>query len=166
MGYASYFENIIERLSGTHASFRNEISSLRRTLGNADLTDRELVAHEIRAFKQRLTRFLDELDARSAKLFEEAKQRLSDKQVNLTAFMKKRDNQLAEARKGRDEAKRKFERTRELNIRLMAERDALSKQCEALRKQLDALVVENSKYKREIQDRREWIAATGDVKRR
>jgi SPX domain protein involved in polyphosphate accumulation len=119
MGFASYFENIVERFNDTQRYFQNEISGLRKRLEDSDLVDRERVASDISAFKQRLSRFLDELDARSTKLFDEAKDRLGDRQVNLVAYMKKRDGQLADARRERDELKRKFERTRELNTNLL-----------------------------------------------
>lgn len=166
MGFASYFENIVERFNDTQRLFQNEISGLRRRLEESDVVDREHVANDIRAFKQRLSHFLDELDARSAKLFEEAKTRLSDRQVNLVAYMKKRDGQLSDARKERDENKRKFERAREVNAKLVAERDALSKECSVLRKRVQILDAESEKHKRSAQDRREWNAAMRDVKRR
>jgi len=166
MGFASYFENIVERFNDTQRYFQNEISGLRKRLEDSDLVDRERVANDISAFKQRLSRFLDELDARSTKLFDEAKDRLSDRQVNLVAYMKKRDGQLADARQERDELKRKFERTRELNTKLVAERDALTKECKALRKRTESLEIENERHKRSAQDGREWAASTGDVKRR
>jgi uncharacterized coiled-coil DUF342 family protein len=166
MVFASYFENIVERFYDTQRYFQSEISGLRKRLEDSDLVDRGHVANEIGAFKQRLSRFLDELDARSAKLFEEAKNRLSDRQVNLVVYMKKRDGQLSDARKERDENKRKFERAREVNAKLVAERDALSKECSALRKRVQALNAENEKHKRGDQDRREWNAAMRNVKPR
>ncbi|HSC17612.1 MAG TPA: hypothetical protein VLC74_01750 [Rhizomicrobium sp.] len=166
MGFASYFENIAERFYDTQKYFQTEISGLRKKLQDSDLMDRKDVANEIDALKKRLNRFLDELDTRSAKLFEEARERLSDRQVNLVAYMKKRDLQLADARKERDEVKKKFERTRELNAKLVAERDTLSKERSVLRKRLQLLEAENEKNKRKAQDRREWEAAMGDVRRR
>jgi regulator of replication initiation timing len=159
MPLASYLEDITERLYEEQNSVREELTALRKRLGDSDVTDREAVGADITAFKRRFTFFLDELEDRSKKIFDDAVSRLRNREVNLVALMNKRDGQLEAAREKRDDAMSKRDRTREVNANLIAERDSLTKECKALR-------LENSELRRKLADKNDWASETKDIKRR
>jgi hypothetical protein len=159
MGFASYLETISERLNETRNSFHEEIGAFRTRLAVSDLSDRESVGADITAFKMRLTHFLDELESRSKRLFVEAAEKLRDRDVNLVALMNKREGQLADAREKRNDAIAKRDRTREVNAKLIDERDKAIKECKRLE-------LENAQLKRKISEKDDWTAETKSIKRR
>jgi hypothetical protein len=159
MSRASYVEDITERLYEEQKYIRDEIASLRERMLKSDIQERESVGAEIAAFKTRFTNFLDELDQRSRKIFDEAISRLNGHEVRLVAFMNKRDGQAIAARDERKKAVSARDRTREVNAALIGERDKLAKGCGELR-------AENEKLKRELADLKDWRTTVGGIKKR
>lgn len=163
MPFASYFENISERLLETQNNFREEISSLRVRISNTSAINQQSAVVDVSTLKRRLTKYLDELEQRSEKIFSESLARLRDRHVNLAAYMKKRDSQLSAARgqlsdaeKNRDRALTKRDKTREVNTSLVGERDKLLKDNRELRR-------ENEHLKNLLKNNSDWQEATKGV---
>jgi len=165
MGFASYTENILEKLVESQNNFQSEIRLFRTTLADTKFTDRKIIEEDVVAFKRRLTRFLDELDRRSMKIFDEAIKRLKDPGFNIVARMNKKEGQLETARKQRNDAFRDRQQTRNANIKLVAERDEAIEECERLRKQNAELLRAKATLEHQLSNIRDWKAEMKGVKR-
>lgn len=159
MGYISYTEDITERLIESRRRMNERMAELRRKISDSDFLEQRELHKEAKSFKATLVEFLDELEARSSRVYEDAIKKIKDPSVGLHAYRKKRDKQLEEVRKERDQ-------TRKANVTLVAERDNLRKELQILRKQLVTLQKENAKQVQNHRDELDWVEATQDVKRR
>lgn len=166
MALASYTENIVERLNEARQNFAEELSSLRARLANSDADEREAIGKEIVAIKGRLNRFLDEMEKRSKKLFDEAISRLSDHRIDVFRHIEKKEKQTADARKERDQAIGELSGMREKFGQLRKERDQAIRRNKELTKLLNDLSAENRVLKAARQDKDDWKSATSGVKRR
>jgi chromosome segregation ATPase len=165
MPFASYTENILERLNEAQNNFREELQTLRNRLAESDLSDRQTVGADIRNLKTRLDHFLDELDSRTSKLFVDARARLTDRDVSAFAVINKKEGQLDRIRKQRDDAMVERDQARKAYQKLRSEKDALARERQLLHADITKLQGEIADLKRQTAGLADWKTAVRGVSR-
>ena len=167
MGFGSYEEDIQKRFEDSQLYFRNTQETLNKGLRNIRLgfSKNSMTAAELAKLQKRIEAFLAEMEEKTTEAFERAMKKMEDPRVKLVERLGKREGQLSDSRKQRDQMEVDLAKSRDAFARLQKQHQSLLKSSQTLAAELSKARDENARLQQEKDDREVWSLETAGVRK-